>query len=968
MWFLPSSDSTVEANLVRQKRGKAFCDVEAGKLTFWVGDEKVVFHEGTSQVRPPYFNGQHFSPWKVRTEIYAKAYDVKVWRVNKKENYPLPTATPTLANPEDIDSYTKEQMEVVQVNNKARNLLYNAISGEEYEKISSCDTTKEMWDKLEVTYEGTNKVKETHSNMLVDDYELFSVKEGEFIEEMFARFSKIISDLKAFGKPYSSSDKFRKILRSLSTTWQTKLVILESQDLNKLSYYELRGELIAFENTHLKKTSQEEKRKTVAFKALTKIAENEIDDDPKALQEEIAMLSRNMDGLMRRFRNTRKGSIPPRQSSWSDKDSSEHEEIANLCLMTILENEMNKSSGCWTDEDTSDDECKDDNENCFMARGETNEATYKSTGNGPSRTKSTSTNTNERPKGTSQNKPQRKWYLDSACSSHMTGDKNLFIEVTKIDEGSIKFGDDSKGKIIGTDTIPFNNNCNITEVFLVDGLNYNLLSVSQLCDSGYEVNFKRTSCAIEDETGKIVLPGKRKLGHASMHLIEKLSKYELVIGLPKLNFSRTYICDACQIEFVHVIFDENNPLVEKGITAGDEDQAQETQETSKSQESTDKSDIIETKWVFRNKLNEDGKVVRNKARLVAQGYSQQEGADYDETFAPVARLESIRILLIYVDIIFGSASPLMCKEFSNLMQSEFEISMMGELTFFLRIQIQQSEEGTFICHTKYTKELIQKFGMSNAKSIGTLMSPSTSLDKDEHGIPVDETKYHGMIGSLLYLTASRPDIIFSVCKCARFQSAPKESHLTAVKRIIRYLIGTASHGLWYPRSNSFKLEGFSDADLASDKEDRKSTSGWYKLLSIPPPKIYESLVKMFYANLRSSKPDKLESLVLVLVCSIYSLFADAKRGRRVYVFVQELKEASQIEGIKRKESINHLKITNQGVKLALSKPVEGNLSMRKSNNKLLILERPIIKELNSLIKIYRRKAINVLASRKSNNK
>ncbi|XP_070026437.1 uncharacterized protein [Nicotiana sylvestris] len=376
-----------------------------------------LFQEGTSQVIPPYFNGQHFSHWKVRMEIYAKAYDVKVWRVIKKENYPLPAVTPPLADPEDIDSYTKEKMEVVQVNNKTRNLLYNAISGEEYEKISSCDTAKEMWDKLEVTYEGTSKVKETHINMLVHDYELFSMKEGDSIEEMFVRFSKIIINLKVFGKPYISGDQVRKILRSLPTTWKTKVVTLESQDLNKLSYDELRGELIAFEKTYFKKTSQEEKWKTVAFKASTEIDENEIDDDPEALQEEIAMLSRNMDGLMRRFRNTRKGRIPPRRSrqyneqdkndgkcyecgrfghiqakcpdlkrkisrgfnknksfgSWSDEDSSEHEEIANLCFMTILKNEMNKSSGCWTDEDTSDDECKDENENCFMARGETSE-------------------------------------------------------------------------------------------------------------------------------------------------------------------------------------------------------------------------------------------------------------------------------------------------------------------------------------------------------------------------------------------------------------------------------------------------------------------------------------------------------------------------------------------------------------------------------------------------------------------
>nr|XP_009757924.1 PREDICTED: uncharacterized protein LOC104210676 [Nicotiana sylvestris] len=422
-----------------------------------------LFQEGTSQVRPPYFNGQYFSHWKVRMEIFAKAYDVKVCRVIKKGNYPLPVATPPLTDPKDIDSYSKEQMKVVQLNNKARNLLHNAISGEEYEKISSCDTTKEMWDKFEVTYEGTNKVKETHINMLVHDYELFSMKEGESIEEMFAR--------------------------SLPTTWQTKVVTLESQDLNKLSYGELRGELIAFEKTHLNKTNQEEKKKIIAFKTSIEIAENKIDDDPEALQEEIAMLSRNMDELMRRYKNARKGRIPPRQSrqyneqdkndgkfyecgrfghiqaecpelkrkisrgfnknksfgSWSDEDNSDHEEIANLCFMTILENEMNKSSGCWTDEDISDDE----NENCFMARGETSEEYHRVSRKG-------------------------KWYLDSACSSHMTGDKNLFKEVTKIDGGSVKFGDDSKGKIIGTGTIPFNNNCDITEVYLVDGLNYNL--------------------------------------------------------------------------------------------------------------------------------------------------------------------------------------------------------------------------------------------------------------------------------------------------------------------------------------------------------------------------------------------------------------------------------------------------------------------------------------------------------------
>ncbi|XP_019251052.1 PREDICTED: uncharacterized protein LOC109229964 [Nicotiana attenuata] len=139
-------------------------------------------------------------------------------------NYPLPTAKSdkkaegqTSTDPEDIDDYSDEQMAVIQANAKARNLLYNAISGEEYEKILSCYTAKEMWVKLQVTYEGTSKVKETRIDLLVHDYELFHMKEGEFIEEIFARFSKIIGDLKAFSRSRSSDEQVRKILRSLPT-------------------------------------------------------------------------------------------------------------------------------------------------------------------------------------------------------------------------------------------------------------------------------------------------------------------------------------------------------------------------------------------------------------------------------------------------------------------------------------------------------------------------------------------------------------------------------------------------------------------------------------------------------------------------------------------------------------------------------------------------------------------------------
>ncbi|GAU29737.1 hypothetical protein TSUD_392260 [Trifolium subterraneum] len=159
------------------------------------------------------------------------------------------------------------------------------------------------------------------------------------------------------------------------------------------------------------------------------------------------------------------------------------------------------------------------------------------------------------------------------------------------------------------------------------------------------------------------------------------------------------------------------------------------------------------------------------------------------------------------------------------MQSEFEMSMMGELGFFLGLQIKQLEDGIFISQEKYVNDLLKKYKMNEAKIMSTPMHPSTSLDKDEKGKDVSEKEYSGMIGSLLYLTASRPDIVFAVGLCARFQTSPKESHLIAVKRIFRYLVGTPDVGLWYKKGSHFALQAYCDADYAGDKIERKSTSG-----------------------------------------------------------------------------------------------------------------------------------------------
>ena len=147
--------------------------------------------------------------------------------------------------------------------------------------------------------------------------------------------------------------------------------------------------------------------------------------------------------------------------------------------------------------------------------------------------------------------------------------------------------------------------------------------------------------------------------------------------------------------------------------------------------------------------------------------------------------------------------------------------MMGEMNYFLGLQVRQMNHGTFLHQTKYCKEILKKFYMDKRKEAATLMATNCYLSMDEKGKLIDQTKYRGIIGSLLYLTASKPNIMHSVCMCAHYQSCPKESHFSAVKRVMNYLRGTLYVGLWYPKGVEIALVGCSDSDIVGCKLDRK---------------------------------------------------------------------------------------------------------------------------------------------------
>ncbi|GKE50027.1 retrovirus-related pol polyprotein from transposon TNT 1-94 [Tanacetum coccineum] len=321
--------------------------------------------------------------------------------------------------------------------------------------------------------------------------------------------------------------------------------------------------------------------------------------------------------------------------------------------------------------------------------------------------------------------------------------------------------------------------------------------------------------------------------------------------------------------------------------------------------------IIAVKWLWKNKHNAKNIVIRRKSRLVAKGYKQEEGIDFEESFAPVGRLEAVRMFVAYAahknftifqidvkitflngllkeevyvsqpdgfvypdfpdhvyrlkkalyglkqaprawydklssflikhhftkgvvdptlftrrhredillvqvyvdDIIFGSTNPNFSKRFANLMKNNFEMSMMGKLKFFLGLQVHQSPRGIFISQSQYAIGLLKKHGIDECISMSIPMA-TERLDVDLHGTPTNQMTYRRMIGGLMYLTASRPDIAFSTFVCARYQARPTVKHHKEVKRIFRYLRQSYNMCLWYPKDSGFELIAYSDADHA----------------------------------------------------------------------------------------------------------------------------------------------------------
>ncbi|GJW63593.1 retrovirus-related pol polyprotein from transposon TNT 1-94 [Tanacetum coccineum] len=741
--------------------------------------------EGQSMQRPPLFESDSFIYWKNRFETYVKSKDLDLWHVITNGDF-----QPIIQNPKTkldevipFEKQTDDLKKRLAKNNEAKMVIYNALPRKEYERIFMCNTKKEIWKTLLITHQGNSQVKDNKIDLLVQQYEQFVISEDESIDSVFARFNTIITSLKAL-------DEVERLTITISI-W-------------------LIGNLKVHDMTI--KTDSKIVKAKVKSKSLTLKAKKESSDDEcltsGSEDEEYAMAVRDFKKFFKRRgrfvrqpRNDKKTFQRSREYKNSKSERKcfrcrDPNHLIGECPKPPRDkNQIAFVGGSWSDSGEEDDE-KVKDETCLVAHA-SSECHVLKIENEKLKDESTRLN---------------KFEKSTHCLNEMINNQKPFGEKLGLGFNSFEASSSRTKEIkfvkaqkkASPDGGPINMG---GPLHVQVAPKINMGPPPAMSGSEKTVYFQKS---ILGHRPKHIIVNKVKIPVASDNEVKQFYKplskpgvefsklnFRLKTPPPRRvnnNYSRPTTPQPKKTRWSTKPTSWLSQPKNVNEALGDESWIVGMQEELNQFYANDiwelvpqhrNMTIIGTKWVFRNKLDENGIVSRNKASLTCQD---------------------------------------MCNEFAKIMHDEFEMSMMGELNFFLGLQIKQMEDGIFFNQSKYIKEMLKKFSLEESKPMKTPMSSDTKLTKDEECESVDSTKYRGMIGSLLYLTASRPDIQFSVCLCALFQKALKTSHLEAVKRIFRYIKGTTHLGLWYPKGTSIETVVYADSDHAGDYVDRKSTS------------------------------------------------------------------------------------------------------------------------------------------------
>ncbi|GJT12048.1 retrovirus-related pol polyprotein from transposon TNT 1-94 [Tanacetum coccineum] len=576
--------------------------------------ESEKYLEGQSMQRPPLFESDGFIYWKNRFETYVKSKDLDLWHVITDGDFP-----PIQNNPEtkkdEVVPFHKQNDDLkkkLAKNNEAKMVIYNALPRKEYERIFMCQTAKEIWDTLLITHQGNNQVKANKIDLLVQQYEQFMIPEEESIDNAFAKFNTIITSLKALDEGFSSKKCVRKFLRALHPKWRAKVTAIEeSKNLTTLPLDELIGNLKVYEEVIKKdfKTvkGKKEQSRSLALKEFKKFFKRR------------GRFVRQPRGDRKTFQRSRNDAYGKSERKCFRCGDPNH--LIGECSKPPKNNNQRAFiRGAWSDNGEDEAE-KTKDETCLVAQAP-----------------------DEICLGI--NLELDECIKDSGCSKHMTD------YLTKFDPKSYEgvflgYSQNSKAyTILNKQTMKVKESLNVTFDETPPPPKTSPLEDDELVkEEAIEVSkAKPIANDLENislENNQIVNIKESKT-HPLENIIGNLNQRTL---RSQAQDKSNFFCFISTIEPKNI----NEALKDENwVMAMQEELNQfKTNDVWELVPNPMDMTIIGTKWVYRNKLDENGVVTRNKARLVAQGYNQQEGIDYDETYAPVARLESIRILLAY---------------------------------------------------------------------------------------------------------------------------------------------------------------------------------------------------------------------------------------------------------------------------------------------------------------------------------
>nr|GEY20200.1 retrovirus-related Pol polyprotein from transposon TNT 1-94 [Tanacetum cinerariifolium] len=687
-------------------------------------------------------------------------------------------------------------------------VIYNVLPRKEYERIFMCNTAKRIWNTLLITHQGNCQVKDNKIDLLVQQYEQFTISEDESIDNAFARFNTIITSLKALDEGYSSKNYVRKFLRALYPKWRAKVTAIEeSKDVTSLSLDELIGNLKVHKMI-IKKDSEIVKAK-VERKSLALKGKKESSD------EECSTSGSKDESMPWRSRDDKNDKSDRKCFRCGDPNHL----IGECPKPPKNKNQRAFVRGSWSNSIEEDDE-KVKNETCLVVQA-----------------------SSEICLGVDLEPDE--WIKDSGCSKHMTGNRKLFSSYKAYNGGNVIFDSNLRGNIIGKGQI-CDNKCRVTfseydsEItkdgkVIGRGIIRNLPKLKfdqHFCDAcklGKQAHASHKANNIVSMTRCLELFHMDLFGPSSIRSYEgnrytlviyydysrkieesfnvtfdetpppsktlplvddDLDEYEAIKISEKKNLENDIVDETLEIdEIVNIKESRNHPL--ENVIRNLNQRTLRSQAKNQSNffcfiSTIEPKNVNETlgdeSWIVAMQEELNQFIANDVWELVSQPRNMtiigtKWDIDYDETYAPIAKLESIRILL------------------ANVCALDFKLFQMDVKSAFLNIII---NEEVYV-----------------AQPLGFI-----DFEKLDHVYKLKKALY-----GLKQAPKSWPDIMFSVCLCARFQEAPKTSHLEAVKRILRYIKGTTHLGLWYPKGTGIKTVVYDDSDHAEDYVDRKSTSG-----------------------------------------------------------------------------------------------------------------------------------------------